>query len=282
MAKKRSLEYLRPVSGKHSIQETIFTVYLSPDTPISNPEGFRKLHTKKIKKTFPKLDILLRSGAVFRANLNLGQADITKISAPQPIGFSFESYFPDGNLKMRLLGENGELPRPWLAVNLLEYPGWDRAVAFAQRWLRVISNHDRSLVVRSIGLHYIDHLNWESTEAPDLRRIFNLNSRFLPSRLSENVEGWSAKMGYNFPQGENRQIDNIEIYVQPIPQTGHRRFVINTPLRLDLGQHVPLRRLLNNTKKGGFKDLVSGLHDHDKVYLSDILSKEVTKMIGLK
>ncbi len=279
MAKKSSLKYLRPVSGEHSIQETVFTAYLSPDTPLKDPAGFSKLHVGRTKKIFPKFEPLLV--AAVQANLQLETPNIA-MEAPSVFGFSFEKYSADGELELRLRGENGPPPRPWLSVNILQYPGWNAALSFGQRWLRKVADQDRSLKITSLGLHYIDHLYWDSSDEPKIGSIFNWNSKFLPSRLGENVNGWNSKIAYNFQRDDYRQVDSIDVHVQLDQSTGHRRFVVNIPLRIDLPSPIPLRRFMYNTGLGGFKYLASRLHDDNKSYLMDILSRDVAKLIGLR
>lgn len=258
------LRHLRPVSGEHSIQETVFTLFLAPDTPFRDPEKYEQIHAGVLKQTFPKYQALVLHEAAIHADLLKQEARFDALGGERVFGFTFEDYFRDGRLKTRLRGENGEAPRPWLAVNLLEYPGWTKALPFAERWIKKVANFEKTLKVAAVGLHYIDHLYWDSSDNPDMSSVFNRGSKFLPARLGQEVEGWSSKIGYNFAKGDNRQTDNVEVYVQHNLQTGHRRFVVNIPLRIDLASPTPLKKFINDKGDSGFRALANSMHDDNK------------------
>ena len=282
MARRDSLQFLRPHSGKHAILEAVITLQLSQESPLLPAEDFRALHKGAFKREFPKFEIV--RGMEF--GLTSGEPVTIQQGELPTIGFGFCSYKSDGSLLQRIRYEKSQAH--WIAVNFLEYSRWEPCRKRALDWLSGVAKKIKQVTpkegvkVSGLSVHYIDHLHWETDAPPPLKEIFNPNSKFLPARLREDVYDWQSRVAYKRKKNSLMHTDSVSVLAQVNPQTKHRRFIIDIPLSVTLAEPVAIGEFLADPGKQGFAALSNSLHSDNKLYMKDILMLKVRRMIGLR
>lgn len=281
MAGSGPLKYLVPKADSHSIKECTFTLRLAPSTPIKNPSGYKKLHTRQFKKEFPKFEVLeyMALSGTFSPVANVPPQIVPE--GRSEFGFSFERFGADGTLANRLRGEFNEANK-WLAVNILEYDSWSKELAKAKKWFAKIAGHQKDFKIVGLNLHYIDYLFWETDKPLPTHKIIDPKSKFLPARFLDDVQGWNSKIAYKYDRDGWSFVDNIEISIQNNTRNGHKRIVISMPLAVNLPGEAELGKFLRDSGKHGFSQLANTLHDANLQYMRDILTTATAKMIGLE
>ena len=273
-----SLDKLRPIAGEHSIQEAIFTILL--EDKITSPQQFKKLHTGNLKKQLPKFHLVKREEDTPRHALD--STSIRSQATPKKgkiVGFGFDDIDADtGAIRGRLRGTNDHVS--WIYANILKYPGYDRVKKDILAWFRKIASFQKNMKVKAISVHYIDHLYWESEKSVPRSLVFSASSKHLPKDLL-NRQGWDFENSYRFKENGLDRIAHVGILEQRNVKNNHTRFVIDMDLQYLLPKARSLRAFLNDKGSEGYSALCDRLHDDNKDYLRDMLSKDVSDMIGL-
>lgn len=271
--KADSLEHLRPVAEKNAIQEVVFTLLLSDDTPLAEPEKFQDLHKGDLKETFPKFDTVTLQA--WKINNNAVEASEAEI-----VGFSFEQYKPDGTLRYRLRSDKSKKDegRPsWVGVNILEYERWSKESQKAYEWLQEILKIQDDLKIQGIVLHYVDALFWENDKKFPFSKIFQKGSMYLPAKIDDKAEKWSSKMAYEEEKGTDITRSELSVSVTKNIQNGYRKIRIDNLLTLLYETPVNMKDELYQKIRNDFDTL----HNENKDIMKNILEVGVCKLIGL-
>jgi uncharacterized protein (TIGR04255 family) len=261
------LDKLKPVSGKHSINRVVATVFspqkfLKPQDVydnINSLEGFNKYAKKSLLK--PR-------------NLILSNSSI-EVKQEEVEGFIFEGYNETGEIKDILKLENKTNDRAVISFESRKYNRWKEFKSDFEKDLQTLSNKV-NFYVDAVSLNYRDEFSWiDDKRDIDVDSIFKnesdselLNKKFLSSKngtilmISKGVEN-----GYNYE-------DRIEISFN----NDIRRIVIDHQYAIRLNEYHLFKKLFSSEKFTSYFEIA---HEENKKVLRDILTKECQLLINI-
>lgn len=261
-------EILKPVSGNHSIKEAVITLFLV--SPIIKPERFEALINTSLKETFQKFEKVSQVQFQFRGKEE-GYIESTPPLVQENVGFRFQR-FEEGKMVVVLQGMNENL-RNFLSYHSLNYSHWNKFLPDFKRVISEVAIFHQNLFVNAFSLHYIDEFEWVGGPEIDTKRIFNQESSLLPK------EFFNCKLNnYQFitvKKNKFEYFDRVEIKVEERPKTF---ITISHNVIQNFNEIFLLNDLISSNE---MKEMLDLAHDHNKNTLTNILTKEVSKLIYL-
>lgn len=260
---------LRTASEQHSVKEAVVTFVVEPKlSNLSVVEGLLAEGMPFYNKYQKFEPITIRQ---IKTDIKL---DKTNVSEIMERGFKFISFdsgkasdviqcIPQGNQSL-------------LTFNTVQYKGWSEYLSNLLFSARVISNMDKSLVLRSVGVMFVDEFYFVDQSVYDPVEIFNVDSKTLPQNILD-----SDLTDFNLSNHKNKEdIDYMEnLSIQVFNDQDCNRKVIRVTGNV-MSKISPLLMSDGLDSNDLLRYLDFG-HDLNKEMLKGILSKNALKMIGL-
>jgi uncharacterized protein (TIGR04255 family) len=255
--------YLKPISNEHSIKEAVFCLFLNSSIP--NPSRFKTLLNSELRE-FQNFQPTSRYD--FKMDLSTKGSNIKTIP---DVGFEI-SHSENGDKIFVIRGQNEDI-RNYFSFHILKYEEWKNFRNKILNYIKVLANFQPGLQIVAFSLLYIDEFDWEP-ESLKLETVFNSNSRILPrdfltsqnSNLSTTLQKESNSFEYQ---------DRIDLNVSTI----NRKIVISNNLIKNLDKEIDLIEFTDENKS--IIEQINFFHKFNKENLKDLLSEDVTKLIGL-
>lgn len=259
------IDYLKPISGKHSIAKVISTVFFPQE--VLKPEQL----FEKISNSFDNKYV--KKGTIISHELILDKSTNETITQKKEkiIGFIFEEFDSNGKVKNILKLENIRNQYS-LRFETRSYTDWND---FKNRFIldfNIISRAQQ-LFIEAFSLTYVDEFEWTDKSQIDTKSIFRKESELISSRflnsLNSNIIFQNQIVTKDYLSEERIELSFNNIF---------KRIMINHQLANKLDDIYSLEKLLSD---GGLISRFDDAHDKNKELLQDLLLKKVQEKIGL-
>lgn len=261
------LEKLKPISGKHSINRVIATVF-SPQKFLKPQDVYEKLNSSEGFNKYAKKSLIKPQNVILSNNS-------IELKPQEVEGFIFEGFSEAGGIKDILRLENITNDRSIISFESRKYDRWEGFKADFEKDLDTLSNKI-DFYVDAISLNYRDEFAWIDDKIKiDVDSIFKneseselLNKKFLSSKNGTIV------MISKGLENENNYEDKIEISFN----NDIRRIVIDHQYAIRLNEFHLFKNLFTDKKFSTYFEIA---HQENKKALKDILTIECQKLIGI-
>lgn len=260
------LQYLKPISEKHSIGRVIATFYLAQEI-LKLESFFNELKEDESFKAYQRKS-LLKTKKIFidRSNINMASSEQDEV-----IGFTFEKFNDDGRLKDILIIQNEpEHNRALLSFETRLYTRWINFFENLRIDLQVIFKKNY-LFVKAVKLNYIDEFIWIRQDKIPVHSIFNAQSELI------NKKFLSSENGTILMLSQNKEL-NIEERTEISFNNRLKRITINHTYISAFHQIYSSKEVLAEDLL--YQDFMQA-HESNKDMLKDLLLEDVKKVINL-
>tara|TARA_R110001606_G_scaffold153_1_gene593 strand:- start:1172 stop:1960 length:789 start_codon:yes stop_codon:yes gene_type:complete len=261
------LDKLKPISGKHSINRVVATVFspqkfLKPQDiyeEVNKLDGFNKYAKKS----------LLKPRSVTLSNTKI------EVKDEEVEGFVFEGFNEVGEIKDIFKLENKSNDNAIISFESRKYDRWKGFKADFEKDLKTLSGKV-NFYVNAISLNYRDEFQWIDDKINiDVDSVFKnesdselLNKKFLSSK-----NGTIVMISKGVENGNNYE-DKIEISFN----NDIRRIVIDHQYAIRLNEYHLFKKLFSSDK---FTNYFEVAHAENKKVLRDILTDKCQLLINI-
>ena len=174
---------------KHAIREAVFGLQFASMFKPADIKSFMEFGKEHWSSDLPSYE-------EFRIGPFGPMATQSNIATINVIpGASFQSFKRDGTLSWRVL-----VQEKMLAINCLEYDGWETVWPTARKYLRMASNvlmQPRNSIAGTT-LQYVNAFHWNNPRAqPDVTQLFRADTNLIPKSFWERGSNeWHLYQGW--------------------------------------------------------------------------------------
>lgn len=261
-------EKIKPINNTHSIKEAVISVFLV--NPILKPERFQTLIEGDLSEKFQQFEDVGR----FRLELNQ-EKGITNpdVQVINNIGFKF-SNFEKGRIQRILQGINEE-QRTFISYHSLGYSRWKPFLEEFKQSIEALCKIQSDLFVSAYSLHYIDEFFWIDETTPiDLRLIFKEENTTFPKVIFDSKNA-NYSLITEKEIGDIKYHDRLEITIS----SNIKSFIrISHNITRTLDDIYELNKIVKENK---FEEVITMVHESNKLLLKEILTIDILNMINL-
>lgn len=262
------LEDLKPISGKHSINRVVATVFI-PQLFLKPQDIFEKTKNLSGFKDYAK------KGLTKATTINIDQNKNTLgISNEQVNGFRFESYDDYGALNniFKIENNSNKSNQSTISLENRKYSNW---LTFRDRIDADFSTFSESndFYVQAISLNYRDEFIWKGKAGIPVKEIFNIESELLNKKFLDSKNGTLILISQGNEKG---------YFVEEKTEISFN----NDLNRIIIDHHYVSKfddiKLYSKLKEqDGLNELFDTAHRENKTILKDILTPETQEIIKL-
>lgn len=269
------LKQLIPNSTDHSISEVIVNFHLV--SKIEAPEVF----LTKFKKAFPGFSetglifsrgIQIKMDKEFAANFDSNESKVE--------GF-FAKKITDGKATSVIQTQN-ILPANFqvLSFHFLAYKRWDAFLVEVIDLVKKMAAVD-TLLIKSIGLVYVDLFDWKSNDVFPIEAIFSKKTEYLSEHFfSYKGDFLSTNVGIVSKENEHEYVEKYQIATKRISDGVTKLEVLHNVI-LELKSPMLLTQLIEPDDGGPFKAVLNHEHALNKKFIGNIFNDEIKKLIHI-
>lgn len=257
-------EFIKPISGKHSIKEAAITIFLA--NAVTNPSAYKNLLDNQFKGVFNKFEML------DQITVRFDPGEESKFDRFPNAGFKFSNI--ENDRVQTVLQCRNEPERSFFSFHTLDYDRWTPFLESFIKTISTIGDIHGEILAKAYSLHYVDQFVWIGDSPIDFKTIFNENSGLLPKEFFSSVNK-------NYSWLKEKKAEDLEYFDRLEINTDNSK----TPL-ISIS-HNAIRRLddiLNISeliKRAEFSTLLNHAHSYNKETLGDLLKSDVKTLIKL-
>ncbi|MCZ8091390.1 MAG: TIGR04255 family protein [Flavobacterium sp.] len=260
------LENLKPISGSHSVNRAVITLFL-PQEIIKPEKVLERINSEVHFTSKYKRRVLIKS-KVLRISNEKNELSVTDKSInDSATGIILEQFDESGKIENVIILRN-EDNKSIITFETRNYVRW---VNFYSRFIEDFTEltKENEFYFEAISLTYIDEFIWFSDEYIPVNEIFEKNSELINSKFLKSKNGTIVL----FSQNENL---NIEEKTEISFNNELKRIQI-------IHQHATKFKSLFDidTFKDRSEDILNVAHISNKETLKDLLSQTVKEKINL-
>jgi len=195
-------------------------------------------------------------------------------------GVCFKSVKRDGTLDWMLQVRDDKI-----IVNCGSYTRWMSIYPTVQRYMSRITDRDdlSSASVYSVALQYIDEFVWHGElNEYDVFELIDRDSDYITPRLNNHGALWHLHQGWFINESlcvGGRRLEKVNL--DAVERGGEYVVRMDTMLRHDLHDQVPLPGQLLSNREGLVDNIFSELHEVNKNILRSVLTDSLAEEIKL-
>lgn len=260
------LEFLKPISGEHSVSRVVAVVHV-PQIFLKPQNIFDKINESSNLSKYQKKG-MMKVKRIDVTNQNVG---ISKDE--HEIGFILEEFENSGKLENIFKLENINDRQSNILLENRIYSDWD---LFLSRFITDINEVAKisEIFIEAISLIYVDEFIWESETDIDVTSIFNTESELINKKFINSPNGTFISI----TQEKIEENGDLEEKVEVAFSNRIKRISIGHQCAIKFSKIEVYSQEANDVLKKQF----NLAHERNKTVLKDVLSQEVLKLIKVK
>jgi uncharacterized protein (TIGR04255 family) len=269
-----SLDNLFPVAGNNAIQNAAFAIEWAAELLPTEMQKINNAIEADLKSEFQNS---IPQNVQKFSFVNEGVANPRFLPSIEIGGYLFEKRSPLSPVPTKSI----TLGKQNLVILINEYSRWEAVWEDVRKYISLVLNNLREQPINNIGLQYSDVFIWKDTpDSLNLNEVFRPNSQYLTPNVLNVKKLWHSHHGYIVDSSApvpNTRLDNINVNLIDIEGTlsiqivTSHRATLETPIWYKGEESLSV-----------ISEIMSVLHDENKLIMHDLLSDEICKKIKLE